>query len=71
MDDREKDIQKLCKQVIDKSYSWEYDCNGPDIYKCPFCGSYVNDDQDSKKIIHDKDCAVLIARDLSTKIKGG
>ncbi len=60
---REKDIQELCKQVIENSYT-EQDYNN-DTSSCPFC-SNISYDDDMESITHDSNCAYLIAKDLST-----
>ena len=70
MDNREKDIQKLCQAVIDNSLRWETDENGPDGYWCVFCDAFLNNDslgESTKLIKHKITCPVLIARDLLTK----
>lgn len=66
MEDREKDIQELCKQVINVSphYTPTSARNGTE-YTCPFCYSGSNDDE-MKLIEHKQECAYLIAKDLST-----
>lgn len=63
-DQRENDIQELCKQVLDVF---------PDVDQitgdrnCPFCwSSEVNDDNEGE---HKPQCATLIAKDLSTNLK--
>jgi hypothetical protein len=63
---RESDIQELCKQVLDNCYPNYNDNNG--VYSCPFCGGekWGEDADEMKNIIHEQDCAYLIAKDLST-----
>ena len=65
MEDREKDIQELCKQVKELSVIPEHhDCG---YTLCPFCYEHGNWDAEGlDEIIHTPDCAYLIAKDLST-----
>lgn len=65
MQGREKDIQELCKQVLNNCHV-DHDWNNG-IISCPFCGekSYGEEIED---IIHDSNCAYLIAKDLSTNL---
>jgi len=69
---REKEIQLLCYGVINATpLSW-YNGNGADESECPFCHEVVyyagaRIDQ----IKHDLNCAYLIAKSLSTNLKGG
>lgn len=62
---REKDIQELCRQVIDLSLLPETgDCG---YTNCPLCYAKGNwNDDVMSEIKHRKDCAYLIAKDLST-----
>lgn len=58
VDDREKDIQVVCKAVLDnwlREYENWYD-------SCIFCGT----DQKFSEFRHKVDCPVLIAKDLMT-----
>jgi hypothetical protein len=66
MDQREKDIQKLCDRV--KYHHIESTGDSGSGGQCPFCGepcSWRADDV--SKIDHRPECVVLIAKDLSTK----
>ena len=65
MNNREKDIQELCKQVKNASVLPESgDCG---YTMCPFCYAYGPWNADTvDEIQHDPDCAYLIAKDLST-----
>ena len=63
---REKDIQELCSQVLNTTPNIHYGSNG-DLTICPFCGASVDYEEDEiKELNHEKDCAYLIAKDLST-----
>ncbi len=65
---REKDIQELCKQVLDASLIPESgDCG---YTECPFCCGKGNwNDDEMHEIKHEGNCAYLIAKDLSTNLK--
>ncbi len=66
-DQREKDIQELCNQVLGASPAVYYNPNGADDTTCPFCGECVyNSKGNMLEIKHSIDCAYLIAKDLST-----
>ena len=56
LDDRERDIQKVCQAVVE---NWEID-NGIEEY-CAFCHR-------TSRRNHALDCAVLIAKDLMTRV---
>lgn len=60
---REKEIQELCRQVLEDCFP-EHDYQR-DFYSCNFCGAESHDSAMSS-FNHDKDCAYLIAKDLST-----
>ena len=62
---RESDIQELCKQVINASLLPERgDCG---YSQCPMCNAEGSWNAYSmNEIIHEQDCAYLIAKDLST-----
>jgi hypothetical protein len=63
---REKDIQELCKQVLDASPNIQYAHNG-DWTQCPFCSVNIDwEEEEMSNLKHDSDCAYLIAKDLST-----
>ncbi|MBP6538916.1 MAG: hypothetical protein KAX53_02345 [Saprospiraceae bacterium] len=69
MDDREKDVLKLCKAVLDMSPAVHYNGNGPDTSTCQLCYKHVNyPDADISEIQHSSECAYLIAKDLSTNL---
>lgn len=71
MEDREKDIQKLCEEVLNISTIFWDNPNGPYESKCPFCfetieyGGGYKGDTSMSGIDHSLDCAYLIAKDLS------
>ena len=68
MDNREKDIQELCKAILSKSLTESDYCSGGAY--CPFCYKDNNwDIQDITKAEHEQQCPVLIAKDLSTNLK--
>jgi hypothetical protein len=62
---REKDIQELCRQVLEESYpEVDFDRN---TTRCCFCmATECGDDLDMKDLKHEQNCAYLIAKDLST-----
>ncbi len=69
IDDRDKDILKLCKKVLSASPSWSYNPNGADYNTCPFCyKERYGESCDMEDIEHDIDCAYFIAKDLSTNL---
>ncbi len=67
--DREKDINQLCKAVLDLAPRDTGD-NGTGA-ECPFCFGEDNWDGDVSDLKHDLDCAYLIAKDLSTNLNSG
>ena len=74
--EREKDIQQLCKEVIEMSAIGYDNPNGAYETTCPFCfsredrgGGGVNNFATMSELKHDLDCAYLIAKDLSTNQK--
>ena len=69
IDQREVDVRKLCREVINTAPSVSYNGNGPDDSTCPFCyGRVYHDAGTMEEIKHDADCAYLIAKDLMTNI---
>ncbi len=65
---REKDIQKLCKQVINLTNTVYMDCRN-DYTECPLCGEDTDGEHyDLEKLNHKPNCGFLIAKDLSTNI---
>lgn len=69
-DSREKDIQELCRQVLNCQPEVYYNPNGADITTCPFCINKVeNSSGDMEEISHDINCAYNIAKDLSTNFE--
>ena len=73
MEQLEKDIQKLCKCVLNIEPNTYDNPNGCYETTCPFCNAY--DSRGGGKgsiwatmneLKHDIDCAYLIAKDLST-----
>jgi hypothetical protein len=64
VDEREKDIQRLCNAVKEMSIqsTGDYGSGG----QCPFCYKDCRwDANDVMEIDHEPHCAVLIAKDLS------
>lgn len=71
MDQREKDIQKLCSAVITAAPNERYNSGGADTATCPFChkqweGVLNGLSIDMSDIVHSPTCAYHIAKDLST-----
>ncbi len=67
--DREKDINQLCKAVLELAPRNIGD-SGTGA-ECPFCFEEGNWDGDISDMKHDLDCAYLIAKDLSTNSNNG
>jgi len=66
---REKDLQKLCRRVINTSPITFYNPNGADDATCPFCYAKTWDvNAGMEDIKHKLDCEYLIAKDLLTNI---
>lgn len=66
---REKDIQRLCRQVVNLSPPSHYNPNGADWTNCPLCYNEVKHaDGTIEEIKHEPYCAYLIAKDLTTRI---
>ena len=66
---REKDIQELCKQILEMPSEFWDNPNGTYEFSCPFCSAIeymVGFNMDISKLKHDNNCAYLIAKDLST-----
>lgn len=64
---REKDIQELCKQVLEMPTNFWDNPNGAYESSCPFCSAIeYRDHADMSELKHDSNCAYLIAKDLST-----
>lgn len=64
-EEREKDIQLLCSAILnmDIQSTGDYGSGA----QCPFCYKDCRWDANNvNEIEHEKNCAVLIARDLST-----
>lgn len=69
---REKDIQKLCIQILEMSTNFWDNPNGAYESSCPFC--YATEYRDGGENYHAKmselkhtpNCSYLIAKDLST-----
>lgn len=64
LNEREKDIQKLCKGVLETGVqsTGDYGRGG----ECPFCRMDCRWDASLDEIEHEADCIYLIAKDLST-----
>lgn len=65
MEQREKDIQQLCKDVIENCYPNEHYNTGE--CTCPFCGG-AGWETEMSKLKHEGNCAYLIAKDLSVGV---
>lgn len=71
IDSREKEIQELCKQVLETSPNRYYNPNGADETTCPFCFAvdYSNNCTASiGELKHKTDCAYNIAKGLTTNL---
>lgn len=73
MEQREKDIIKLCEAVLNKSPKYWDNPNGAYETSCPFCyateyrgGSDGTVWANMSDLEHTQECAYLIAKDLST-----
>ena len=62
---RENDIQELCNKVLKVGLAPDWET---DEESCPFCSVRVHGvmDNDIKDLKHNRDCAYLIAKDLTT-----
>ena len=66
MEDREKDIQKLCEGILELSIHSTGDSGTGG--ECPFCFKECNWDANNvSEIDHELNCIVLIAKDLTTR----
>lgn len=66
VDDRERDIQELCRQVLLASPNVQIGRNS-ESSSCPFCSVQIEYEEDEiSKLRHKQYCAYLIAKDLST-----
>lgn len=69
---REKDIQELCKQILEMPSEFWDNPNGAYESSCPFCsaieyrGGGKDYHADMSELKHDSNCSYLIAKDLST-----
>lgn len=65
---REKDIQELCRQVLEMSPEFWDNPNGAYESNCPLCNGGGGKDYhaDMSELKHESNCAYLIAKDLST-----
>lgn len=76
MEQREKDIQKLCDTILSFGIDKYDNPYGGYESTCPFCGvkesRFDGDGIDiwasMQDLTHDQDCAYLIAKDLSTNL---
>jgi hypothetical protein len=67
MEQREKDIQELCKQVLNMEIEHYEDDQCRDNYWCPICDAYEGFKNVTMETIqHEPTCAYLIAKDLSS-----
>lgn len=65
-DEREADVQKLCKEILKMSVrnTGDHGSGG----ECPFCFANCSWQDELKDIVHKPDCIYLIAKDLSTNM---
>lgn len=77
-ENREREVQELCRLVIEEDVEFDFSDYGPDVYYCPYCCARTLTRDVPKRnvtladIKHDPDnCAYLIAKDLSTNRGGG
>jgi hypothetical protein len=70
---REKDIQVLCKAILSMGVNWRDNPNGAYENTCPLCHEQVDSGNmqhvPMDEIAHSQECAYLIAKDLLTGIK--
>ncbi len=75
MEERENDIQSLCKQVLEIEINFYDNPNGGYESSCPFChaerikGGGGSMCYKMSELNHEQNCAYLIAKDLSTNLK--
>lgn len=71
MEQREKDIQELCKQVLSLGANWSRENpNGTHDVSCPMCDASENIGNTfpgMSDLNHKANCGWLIAKDLSSK----
>ena len=70
MKQREKDIQELCKQIVNMNVDFWDNPSGGYEHTCPICQvtlSLNTMDISLEDIDHELNCGYLIAKDLSTK----
>lgn len=65
MTNREKEIQELCKQIVEMTPDYCYADNYPET-QCPFCAAENWREVDMKDLNHEMYCAYLIAKGLRT-----
>ena len=69
--EREKELQELCRKVMNANPERYYNPNGADETICPFCWAKdysTGCTADIEDIEHEPDCAYNIAKGLSTNI---
>lgn len=69
MMDRESKIQELCRQILNiqperSEQAWWYDPHY--AYTCQFCKAVKHRQGSMEVITHEKSCAYLMAKDLTT-----
>jgi len=74
-EEREKDVQLLCKVILKAQPNGYDNPNGAYESSCPFCNAeiYRSGIEDSiwatmEELKHEQNCAYLIAKDLSTNL---
>lgn len=75
-ENREREVQELCRLVMEEDVESDFSDYGPDAYYCPYCCARTLTRDIPKRnvtladIKHDPgSCAYLIAKDLSTAVE--
>lgn len=66
MEEREKDIQAVCKAILNFGIQNTGDSGMGG--QCPFCYTGCGWNDDLLDILHEPNCPILIAKDLTTNI---
>jgi hypothetical protein len=72
-ENREREVQNICTEILNQSIEFYDNPNGPYEFSCPFCCRKLTGGRDLYKkgvklaeIKHSPNCIYLIAKDLKT-----
>lgn len=75
-ENRERELQELCRLVMEEDVEFDFSDYGPDAYYCPYCCTRTLVRDVPKRGItladikhYPNNCAYLIAKDLSAAVK--